>query len=67
MSDPSVGLTNSENFGTSARITSFAAISLAALSLIAISKAGIVSLFSAWSRPEYSHGYIIPLFSVPVL
>jgi exosortase D (VPLPA-CTERM-specific) len=64
MSDPSVGLTNSENFGTSARITSFAAISLAALSLIAISKAGIVSLFSAWSRPEYSHGYIIPLIAI---
>ena len=64
MSNASVRLTNGENFGASAGTTSFAAVLLAGLSLFAISKDGIASLLSAWSRPEYSHGYIIPLIAI---
>jgi exosortase D (VPLPA-CTERM-specific) len=64
MSNASVRVTNSDKLGLTAGITSFVAVLLAVLSLIAISKDGVSSLFSAWTRPEYSHGYIIPLIAV---
>jgi exosortase D (VPLPA-CTERM-specific) len=64
MSNASVRMTKSDRFDLSAGMTSLAAVLLAVLSLIAISKDGISSLLAAWSRPEYSHGYIIPLIAI---
>lgn len=64
MINASVRITNSDKFGLSAGFTTSVAVLLASLSLIAISKDGISSLLMAWSRPEYSHGYIIPLIAI---
>jgi exosortase D (VPLPA-CTERM-specific) len=64
MSDASARIANSEKFGLSASVMNLIAVLLAVLSLAAISKDGISSLFVAWTRPEYSHGYIIPLIAV---
>jgi exosortase D (VPLPA-CTERM-specific) len=64
MSEASVRVTNSGKFGLSEGSMTFAAVSIAVLSLILLSRNGISSLVAAWSRPEYSHGYIIPLISV---
>ncbi len=64
MSNASVRIANSDKFGLSAGLISAAAILLAVISVVAISKDGISSLFTAWARPEYSHGYIIPLIAI---
>ena len=64
MSNASVRMTNSDKFGFSAGFTTFGAVLLAGLSLIVLSKDGISSLLTAWTRPEYSHGYIIPFIAI---
>ncbi len=40
---------------------------LASLGAVAFFWIGIVSLFEAWSRPEYSHGYFIPFIAAFLL
>jgi exosortase D (VPLPA-CTERM-specific) len=40
---------------------------LASLGAVAFFWIGIVSLFQAWSRPEYSHGYFIPFIAAFLL
>jgi exosortase D (VPLPA-CTERM-specific) len=60
MSNASVRVINSDKFGFNAGFTTLAAVLLALVGLTVLSKDGISSLLNAWTRPEYSHGYIIP-------
>ena len=63
MSDISNTLPNSQGFNRNAGLATLFAIVLAVLCLAAISLEGFKSLLVAWSRPEYSHGYIIPFIA----